>query len=102
MDREEAILKLRKNKLDMEHEELLQDRNVIVITETGIPITLINIIVATQLYTTSVLISIIVAIAFILGIVEWFRRQNNAKITNKRNEIDIFIRQLQRQMHQHL
>jgi len=38
MDLDEAILTLRKNKLDMEHEALLQDRNVIAITEAGLPI----------------------------------------------------------------
>ena len=95
MDREEAVLTLRKNKLDMEHEELLQDRNVIVITEIGTPITLINVIVTAQLYILSYLTSIIFASIVFMGIIEWFRRRNKRTIVNKRNEINLFIRELQ-------
>lgn len=75
MDREEAVLTLRKNKLDMEYEELLQDRNVIVIAEVGITITLINIIVTARPYATSFTTAIILASLIFMGIVEWLRRQ---------------------------
>jgi hypothetical protein len=95
MDRQEAILTLRKNKLDMEHEELLQDRNVIVITEVGTPITLINVIAVAQPYVLSSLTSIILASVVFMGITEWFRRRNKRAIVNKRDEIDSFIQELQ-------
>jgi hypothetical protein len=94
MDKEEAVLTLRKNKLDMEHQELLQDRNIIVITEAGFPLTLINIIITAQLYMSSIIASIILASLLFMGVIEWFRRRNKAEIINKRNEIDVFIRQL--------
>jgi delta 1-pyrroline-5-carboxylate dehydrogenase len=95
VDREEAVLNLRKNKLDMEHEELLQDRNVIVITEVGIPITLINAIIATSVYTPDLVASLTLATVVFMGITEVFRRRNKRKILSKRNEIDAFIREIQ-------
>ena len=96
MDKEEAVLTLRKNKLDMEHQELLQDRNVILITEFGFPLTVINVLVTAKLFTTSAIGLIVVASFIVVGIIEWFRRQNATSIVDKRNEIDVFIRQLQR------
>lgn len=98
MDKDEAILTLRKNKLDMEHEELLQDRNVIVITEIGTPITLINVIITTQIYMLGLTTIIFAGLVF-MAIIEWFRRRNKKAIVKKRNEIDQFIRQLQPEAH---
>lgn len=51
------IITLRKNKLDMGHQALLQDREVILIAETGVPITAINIVVTAQWYTFPTVIS---------------------------------------------
>lgn len=98
MDRKEAILTLRKNKLDMEHQELLQDRNVIVLTEIGTPITLINVAVTAQIALSHLTTIVFVGLVF-TAIVEWARRHNKKHIINKRNEIDLFIRQLQSEEH---
>lgn len=93
VDREEAILTLRKNKLEMEHEALLQDRNVILITEVGLPITILNIIITARLYAQDLITAIVLASVLLIAIVERIRRQKETEIRNKRNEIDDFLQQ---------
>ena len=89
---------LRKNKLDMEHDELLQDRNLIVITEIGFPITLINIAVAIKLNISLIPLTVFAGLV-VMGVVEWVRRYNKKKIVEKRNEINAFIRKLEKEIH---
>jgi len=80
LDKEEAIFTLRKNKLDLEHEELLQDRNMIVITEFGIPFSLGNILVAIK-PDISITVGTGIVGVILLGIMEWYRRKNKTKIS---------------------
>lgn len=95
MDREEAILTLRKNKLEMEYEALLQDRNVILITEIGFPITIVNIIVAVGLFTLDIITAVVAASVLIIAVVDWVRSQKETEIRNKRDEIDDFLQQFE-------
>jgi hypothetical protein len=97
MDKEEAILTLKKNKLDMEHDALLQDRSAIVITEAGLPITIINLIIAAQLYDPTSLVLIAITVAMIVSIIELLRQRNSREIKNKHHEIDVLVRQFQTQ-----
>jgi len=94
MDKNEMILTLRKNKLDMEHEALLQEREIILIAETGIPITALNITITAQLYAHPLPVVVVAASALAIGFIEWLRRRNNKRITEKRQEIDQFILEL--------
>lgn len=95
MDKAEAIFTLRKNKLDLEHEELLQDRNLIVITEFGVPFSLGNILVAIKPDVTFTVGTIIVG-GILIGVTEWYRRKNKTNIFEKRNEIDSYIRKIEK------
>lgn len=94
MDKDEAILSLRKNKLEMEHQALLQDREVILIAETGVPITVANIVVAAQWYTHPAITMVLLVSSVIVAIVEWLRRKKNTEIANRRQEIERFIAEL--------
>jgi hypothetical protein len=94
LDREETIWTLRKNKLDMEHQALLQDREMILIAETGFPITMINVVVTAQWYTYPLIVSIVAISGAIIGAIEWGRRRKNREIIQKRQEIDHFIAEL--------
>jgi len=95
LDKEEAIFTLRKNKLDLEHEELLQDRNMIVLTEFGIPFSLGNILVAIR-PDISITVGTGIVGVILLGIMEWYRRKNRTKISEKRKEIDSYIRKIEK------
>jgi hypothetical protein len=76
---------------------LLQDRNIIVITEIGFPITLINIAVAIKLNISLIPLTFLAGPMF-MGVVEWFRQHNKTKIVDKRNEINAFIRKLEKEI----
>jgi predicted HAD superfamily hydrolase len=95
MDKEEAILTLQKNKLDLEHEALLQDRNVILITEVGLPLTVLNIIVTAQLYSGNMIGGILIVSGVLLAVIERFRRSNEIELKKKRRKIDTFLKELQ-------
>jgi hypothetical protein len=95
LDKEEAIFTLRKNKLDLEHEELLQDRNMIVITEFGIPFSLGNILVAIKA-DISITVGTGIVGVILLGVMEWYRRKNKTKISEKQKEIDSYIRKIEK------
>lgn len=94
LDKDEAILTLRKNKLDIEHQALLQDREIILIAETGIPLTVANIVVTAQWYAPPNLAGVLVASSIVVGGVEWLRRRKNRQLVEKRTEIDRFISEL--------
>ncbi len=95
LDKEEAVFTLRKNKLDLEHEALLQDRNVILITEFGVPFSLGNILVTLKPDMTIVVGAVIIGAIF-LGVIEFFRRRNDQAVRDKRKEIDAYIRKIER------
>jgi hypothetical protein len=97
MDKDETILTLRKNKLDMEHDTLLQDRNVIVLTEAGLPITVFNLVITAQLYNSTSLALIAIVVAFTMGVIEFFRRRNSEEIAKKHEAVDILVRQVEKQ-----
>jgi hypothetical protein len=94
LDKDEAILTLRKNRLDIEHQAILQDREVILVAETGIPITAANIIVTAQWYDPLRLGPVLVVLAVTMGVAEWLRRRKGKQLVAIRHEVDRFISEL--------
>jgi hypothetical protein len=80
---------LRKNKLDLEHQELLQRRSAVWVVETGFPFSVWSIAISQgwHLFRETFLPLLIVSAVF-LACLENYRREINNKIRDKQNEID--------------
>ncbi len=94
MNEREIKLKLRKNRLEMEYQSLLQVRNAILLAWTGIPITIINIGISVLHLD---IVPVFVATTVSWAIIEWLRRVWDRRMSDKWSELDSMLSEFMRQ-----
>ena len=91
----EQIVNLRKNKLDLEHSTIMQERGMSLGVAVGYPITILNLIIALQWHLEPWL-PLLVSLLVILWVpfYLWFDDRSR-KVRVKQAEIDALIRELE-------
>ncbi len=84
MDKKTTI---RKNKVDLEYQYLLQERNAVLIALPAIPITILNVLIT--VFKADLVFSTVVA-GISVPIILHFRKTIEIKIKNKIKELDKF------------
>ncbi|MCL5949757.1 MAG: hypothetical protein M1490_04700 [Candidatus Bathyarchaeota archaeon] len=92
MTKSEVSIQVRMEKIKLEHQALLQEMNVILVSLVGLPsawLTAVN-----YLNLTSQIGSpfVILVLATVIGAVEWIRERKDDQLKDKRDEMDELLK----------
>jgi hypothetical protein len=89
--RDDLSVSLKKNKLDLEHQVLLQKLAAIWVLETGFPLSVLAIAVSQTWFTYPTVLSVIIIFSLIMSIIDYARRFLNHQIQQKQLEVSKLI-----------
>lgn len=92
---DELAYQLRKAKIEMEHEVLLKEMEIILVSEAGFPITILGLVASLGFnLSLSEILMVSGFTAIVTGLIDWYREKKKEAIKAKQLELDNLLKEL--------
>ena len=91
MNKSEIAIQVRAEKIQLEHEALMQEMNAVLVSLIGLPLAWVTFVYYLGLTSQICNPIVVLVLALLLGIFEYLREMKNQQLEDKRDELETLL-----------